>query len=292
MRAKQDQLGDKEHARVLPLLLHGDAAFAGQGIVAETMHLSAPPRLPHRRHDPRGGQQPDRLHDAARGRAQLHLRDRRRQDGPRAGTARERRRPRGGRLRREPRARVPPEVQEGRGDRPRLLPALGPQRDRRAELHAADHVRPHQEPPLGGEPVRRQARARGHGHARGARRALGREEGRDAVRGRRGQDALRGHRPPRGSAHRHPWTPRRCGDGSSRRSRRSAPCRTGSRSTRSCCRSSASGRSCWKARARSTGRRPRRSASGRCCSRACRCGSRARTRGAAPSRSATRCFTT
>jgi len=40
VRAKQDAMGDKEHARVLPLLLHGDAAFAGQGIVAETMHLS------------------------------------------------------------------------------------------------------------------------------------------------------------------------------------------------------------------------------------------------------------
>jgi 2-oxoglutarate dehydrogenase E1 component len=40
VRAKQDAIGDKEHARVLPVLLHGDAAFAGQGIVAETMHLS------------------------------------------------------------------------------------------------------------------------------------------------------------------------------------------------------------------------------------------------------------
>jgi 2-oxoglutarate decarboxylase len=40
VRAKQDAIGDKEHTRVLPVLLHGDAAFAGQGIVAETMHLS------------------------------------------------------------------------------------------------------------------------------------------------------------------------------------------------------------------------------------------------------------
>ncbi len=40
VRAKQELVRDREHARVLPLLLHGDAAFAGQGIVAETMHLS------------------------------------------------------------------------------------------------------------------------------------------------------------------------------------------------------------------------------------------------------------
>ncbi len=40
-RAKQRQRGDtQERRKVIPVLLHGDAAFAGQGIVAETLNLS------------------------------------------------------------------------------------------------------------------------------------------------------------------------------------------------------------------------------------------------------------
>ncbi len=39
-RAKQDQLNDSDRTKVLPVLLHGDAAFAGQGVVAECFALS------------------------------------------------------------------------------------------------------------------------------------------------------------------------------------------------------------------------------------------------------------
>ncbi len=40
VRAKQDQYNDTDRTKVLPILLHGDAAFAGQGVVAECFGLS------------------------------------------------------------------------------------------------------------------------------------------------------------------------------------------------------------------------------------------------------------
>lgn len=39
-RAEQFYRGDREGRQVMSILLHGDAAFAGQGIVYETFHLS------------------------------------------------------------------------------------------------------------------------------------------------------------------------------------------------------------------------------------------------------------
>jgi 2-oxoglutarate dehydrogenase E1 component len=40
VRAKQDQLGDASRERIMTLLIHGDAAFAGEGIVQEILNLS------------------------------------------------------------------------------------------------------------------------------------------------------------------------------------------------------------------------------------------------------------
>ncbi|HWM87003.1 MAG TPA: thiamine pyrophosphate-dependent enzyme, partial [Kofleriaceae bacterium] len=43
VRAKQNQMGDADRTRVVPVLLHGDAAFPAQGVVAETLLLAGLP---------------------------------------------------------------------------------------------------------------------------------------------------------------------------------------------------------------------------------------------------------
>ena len=66
VRAQQVARGEAGGRQVLPVLLHGDAAFAGQGIVAECFGFSGHPRLRHRRLPPFHHQQPGRLHHLAR----------------------------------------------------------------------------------------------------------------------------------------------------------------------------------------------------------------------------------
>jgi 2-oxoglutarate dehydrogenase E1 component len=40
VRARQERRGDSEGVKVMPVLIHGDSAFAGQGVIMETLQLS------------------------------------------------------------------------------------------------------------------------------------------------------------------------------------------------------------------------------------------------------------
>ncbi len=51
-RAKQARIGSGSRAKILPIVLHGDAAFAGQGIWAETLNFAESGSLFSWRHDP------------------------------------------------------------------------------------------------------------------------------------------------------------------------------------------------------------------------------------------------
>ena len=167
-----------------------------------------PARLPHRRHDPHHRQQPARLHRHALGRALDPLRQRPGQGLRDPDRPRQRRRPRGLPGGRAAGARLPGALPQGLPDRPDRLPALGPQRGRRAVVHPAGDVRQDRRAPDGARAVGGRAGAPGGGHRGGGggdpgplhRRAAG-GAGRGA--GRQRERAARGAR-ARGRARRRP----------------------------------------------------------------------------------------
>ncbi len=130
--------------------VHGPAApdprrcrVRGPGRRGRDVQPGAAARLHNRRHHPSDHQQPDRFHHRSR----------------------QRRRSRGVHRRGPPRVDVSREVPRRRRDRRRGLPALGPQRGRRASVHAARDVRSDQEDAAGAREIRGAARGRRSGHA-------------------------------------------------------------------------------------------------------------------------------
>ena len=177
-RARADQTTRKDREAhhdatvVLPVLIHGDAAFPAQGVVSETLNLQAldgynTGGTVHIITDnqlgfttnPQEGRSTRYASDLAKGFDVpiIHVNG----DDVEACIAAVRLA-----------MALPRALRARRADRPDRLPPLRPQRDRRAGLHPAGHVLEDQEPPAGAEAVRGQADRGGRDHP-GGRRADG-----------------------------------------------------------------------------------------------------------------------
>ena len=135
--ARQGPHAHIDNNAAIPIILHGDAAMPGTGRGGGDPQPAGARRLPGRRHAAPDPEQPGRIHDRPGGGALDPVGLRPGQGLRRPDHPRQRRRRRRVHRRRAARVRVPPGVRPRRRDRPDRLPPLGPQRGRRARLHAA-----------------------------------------------------------------------------------------------------------------------------------------------------------
>ena len=122
VHARQVRRRDTIHTQSLAVLIHGDAALAGQGVNMELFNMSQGPRLQDWRQPAYRGEQSGRFHHLESARRTLHLvLHRSGQDGQRTGVPCEWRRPGSRYPDGAARLRVPQNIPSRRGNRSGVL---------------------------------------------------------------------------------------------------------------------------------------------------------------------------